>query len=60
MGGAVLAHLAIMGPRLDRILGLAGLVRLEIHSPVAELDNLRAPLSALNPAWFTCECGVIR
>ena len=57
---AVLAHLANVGPLLDRMLGLAELVRLEVHGPAAELDKLRAPLSALNPTWFTYECGVTR
>lgn len=57
---AVLAHLANVGPLLDRMLGLAELVRLEIHGPAAELEKLRAPLSALNPTWFTYECGVTR
>lgn len=56
---AVLAHLANVGPLLDRMLGLAELVRLEIHGPAAELEKLRAPLSALNPTWFTYECGVV-
>jgi hypothetical protein len=57
---AVLAHLANVGPLLDRMLGLAELVRLEIHGPADELEKLRAPLSALNPTWFTYECGVTR
>lgn len=57
---AVLAHLANVGPLLDRMLTLADLVRLEIHGPAAELEKLRAPLSALNPTWFTYECGVTR
>jgi hypothetical protein len=57
---AVLAHLANVGPLLDRMLGLAELVRLEIHGPADELEKLRARLSALNPTWFTYECGVTR
>jgi hypothetical protein len=56
----VLAHLANVGPLLDRMLTMADLVRLEIHGPAAELEKLRAPLSALNPTWFVYECGVTR
>lgn len=57
---AVLAHLDNVGPLLNRMLTLAALVRLEVHGPAAELDKLRAPLSTLNPIWFTYECGVTR
>jgi hypothetical protein len=56
----VLAHLENVGPLLDRMLTLASLARLELHGPVEELDKLRGPLGALNPAWFVYECGVQR
>lgn len=56
----VLAHLANVGPELDKMLGLAALIRLEIHGPAGELAKLKAPLAGMNPAWFECECGVTR
>lgn len=58
--GGVLAHLTNVGPLLDRMLGLSSLIRLEVHGPGAELDQLLEPLGALKPAWFRYECGVCR
>ncbi len=55
-----LAHLANVQEILAEMLALSELVRLEIHGPAAELDPLRGPLAALNPAWFTYECGLPR
>ncbi len=56
----VLAHLANVGPELDKMLSHAALTRLEVHGPAAELAKLKEPLASLAPAWFTCECGVTR
>ncbi len=56
----VLAHVANVGPELDRMLTLSELIRLEVHGPAAELELLRGPLGGLNPAWFTYECGMQR
>lgn len=55
-----LAHLENVGPLLERMLTIAKLTRLELHGPAEELDKLRGPLGALNPAWFVYECGVQR
>ena len=49
-----------LGPLLDEMLTLSDLTRLEFHGPAAEIDQLREPLAALNPAWFVRECGVTR
>lgn len=53
-----LAHLANVGPLLDRMLTLSDVVRLELHGPAAELEKLKGPLGKFNPAWFTYECGL--
>ena len=55
-----LAHLANVGPELDRMLQLCEVVRLEIHGPADELEKLKGPVGAFNPMWFAYECGVAR
>jgi len=54
---AALAHLANVETLLGEMLKLSSLERLEIHGPAAELEKLKAPLAAFNPAWFAIECG---
>jgi len=55
-----LAHLENVGALLGEMLKLSDLTRLEIHGPAAELEKLKGPLAALNPAWFAYACGVER
>jgi len=55
-----LAHLESVGAMLTEALKIADLIRLEIHGPADELEKMKGPLTALNPAWFVYECGVIR
>jgi quinol monooxygenase YgiN len=55
-----LAHLANVGALLDEALKISDVVRLEIHGPAAELDQLRGPLEKFKPAWFVLEAGVRR
>lgn len=55
-----LAHLANVGALLGEAMKIADLVRLEIHGPAAELDQLRGPLAQFNPAWFVLEAGLRR
>lgn len=57
---AALAHLENVGDLLQQVLGLADLIRLEIHGPAAELDSMRSPLAPFQPAWFVWECGMTR
>lgn len=33
------------------------LTRVEIHAPAGEIEKLKAPLAAMNAAWFVYECG---
>ena len=56
----VLAHLENVGAILDEMLQCSELIRLEFHGPAAELDQLRGPMAARQPAWFVLECGVTR
>lgn len=55
---AVLAHLDNVGGLLQQMLDHATMLRLEIHGPATELDKLRGPLAAMNPAWFIWQCGL--
>jgi len=34
---------------------MAGLTRIEVHGPAAELEKLKKPLAHLNPAFFALE-----
>ena len=54
----VLTHLENVGAMLGEALKIADLTRLELHGPATELEKLKGPLAALNPTWFTYECGV--
>jgi len=55
-----LTHLENVGDLLEKALGIADLVRLEIHGPAAELDQMREPLSELPVDWFVFSGGVER
>jgi quinol monooxygenase YgiN len=56
----VQAHLANVGPILDAMLKISDLTRLEFHGPAEDIDKLREPLAALNPAWFVKHNGITR
>ena len=56
----VLAHLTNVGDLLDRMLKLSELIRLEVHGPAGELDQLRGPLGGLKAEWFAYQCGIAR
>src|SRR5436190_23440252 len=55
-----LAHLGNVGPLLGELLKLAELVRLEVHGPDSELDQMRGPLADMKPTWFSAEFGIER
>jgi quinol monooxygenase YgiN len=55
---AALAHLESVEAIIQKALTLSEITRLEIHGPASELDKMREPLVALNPAWFVRVCGV--
>ncbi len=57
---ALLAHVANVGAQVQQMLAISTLVRVEIHGPAAELDQLRGPLAGLNPEWYVYECGLPR
>ena len=57
---ALLTHLENVGDLLKQALELAELVRLEIHGPEQELEQLREPLAQLQPRFFTLEYGFRR
>src|SRR5688572_14097473 len=47
----VLTHLGNVGALLQELFKIADLTRLEVHGPAAEVDQLRAPMAQMNPAW---------
>lgn len=53
----VLAHLQNVDDLLKRALQISSITRLEVHGPAAELAELRGPLAALKPQFFTLEYG---
>lgn len=53
----VLTHLANAGAILEESLKIAGLTRLEMHGPEAELAKLRQPMATLNPQFYALEYG---
>ncbi len=56
----VLAHLKKVTPVLREMLALSELVKLEIHGPKTEIDQLREPLAEMNPTFYTLEYGFRR
>lgn len=56
----VLAHLANVGALLNEALKISDVIRLEIHGPAAELDQLRGPLANFKPVWFILTAGLRR
>lgn len=56
----LLQHLDNVGTQLQEMLKLAEVLRVEVHGAAAELEKLKGPLAALNPAWFVFLGGVTR
>jgi len=59
-GEGALAHLQNVGDLLDKALGIAELIRLEVHGAAAELNKMREPLKDLPVQWFVLETGLER
>jgi quinol monooxygenase YgiN len=53
-----LNHIKNVGSLLDEAMKISQLLRLELHGPAAELDQMRPHLEGLNPLWFALECGM--
>jgi len=56
----VQAHLDNVGALLGELLGIADLVRIELHGPAEELEKLKPAFADFNPDYFTCACGIGR
>ena len=56
----VQAHLDNVGALLGELLGIADLVRIELHGPAEELEKLKPILTDMNPEYYVCECGIGR
>ena len=51
----VLAHVVDLGELLEDVLKTVTLVRLEIHAPGDQLEQLRGPLAAFEPDFYTAD-----
>jgi len=56
----VLQHLENVGSCIEEVLTFSELIRLEVHGPAEELEQLRTPLSDLNPEFFIQVTGVLK
>lgn len=56
----LLIHLDNVGDLLQQALGMAEIIRLEIHGPAEELKKLYEPLAQFNPRFFILEYGFRR
>ncbi len=56
--GAVMAHLENCGPALGEFLKIAEVVRIEVHGPAPELDQLKEAFADLDPDYYLSECGI--
>lgn len=54
----LLAHLENVAAPLSQMFKVAGLIRVELHGPAGELEKVTAPMSQLNPPWFTLEASL--
>jgi len=55
---AVVAHLENCGAALGEFMGIAELLRIEVHGPAGELDKLKPAFAAFNPEYYVSECGI--
>lgn len=54
----LLAHLDNVGACIEEALTFSELIRVEVHGPKAELDQLREPLADLGPEFYEHVTGV--
>jgi len=55
-----LAHLELVGAMLPGLLEISDVIRLEVHGPVEELEQLKAPLADMKPEYFVSYTKVKR
>lgn len=55
-----LTHLENVGAMLEQALEISDLLRLEVHGPAAELDQMREPLKDLPVEWFILKTGLTK
>ncbi len=55
---AVKAHLDNCGPALGEFMKIAKLLRIEVHGPAADLEQLKEAFAAFNPEYYVSECGI--
>lgn len=56
----LLGHVSQVGATLGEFLGIAEVIRLEVHGAAEELEKLKGPLGGMNPEWFVFEVGAVR
>lgn len=55
---AVKAHLANCGAPLGEFLKIAEVLRMEVHGPSDQLDQLKEAFAAFDPEYYVSECGI--
>lgn len=55
---SILTHLDNVEDLLAQFLEMSELIRLEIHGPAEELEQLREPLAHLDPDFYEMDAGV--
>ncbi len=53
----VFAHLENAGAAIGDVLENADLVKIEVHGPAEDLEQLKEPLKGMNPTYYTLEFG---
>jgi len=54
----VKAHLENCGELLGGFLEIAELIRIELHGPSEELEQLKETFAEMNPDYFVYHCGI--
>jgi quinol monooxygenase YgiN len=57
---AALTHLENIHPVIQEMLNIAEITRFEVHGPADQMAKLREPMAAIDPTFFTLECGFRR
>ena len=55
---AVKAHLENCGAALGKLLEIVELLRIELHGPASELEQLKEAFAGFNPDYYISECGI--
>lgn len=54
----LLAHVSNVDALIGEAVSISELVRVEVHGPAKELEQLKEPLAGLNPEYFEFHSGI--